>query len=258
MNAASGPPHTGHPPARRLRAERPPTGRSVLAFLAVWVGGAAVLATAGWFAAGAALHGAPSQTPTLLAVALAYASIPAAALVVYRTTGVREQLAVRAPGRRALGPALGAWVAVLAAAVVVQLGVGASTGSLFEPSLAVVRSATDMARFAHSTTVDWVLIVVRALLLAAIGEELVFRGLLYGWLARYLPMRGVVVVTSVLFTAEHGYYPVLLPMAMLFGLATGWLRSWSGSVVPGMAVHVLTDALLFVIALTATAHGVPA
>jgi membrane protease YdiL (CAAX protease family) len=115
-----------------------------------------------------------------------------------------------------------------------------------------------MARFPDATALDWALIAPRALLLAAVAEELLFRGVLFGWLCRHLPTWAVIAVTTALFAAEHAYYPILLPIGLLAGLALGWLRARTGSVLPGMAFHVLTDALLFVLALTATAYGVTA
>jgi membrane protease YdiL (CAAX protease family) len=233
-----------------------PTGRSAVAFLGVWIGGAAVLATAGWFAASAAGH--DSEAPTLLAVGLVYLWLPLAALVVYRPSGMRNQLALRAVTPRAYGLALLAWLVALACSAIVYLCLGMATGNVVEPGLDVVRRATDLGRFPGATGLDWALIAPRALLLAGVAEELLFRGVLFGWLSRRLPVWASIVVTTVLFAAEHGYYPVLLPLALLFGLALGWLRTRTGSVLPGMTIHILTDALLFALALIATAHGIAA
>jgi membrane protease YdiL (CAAX protease family) len=233
-----------------------PTGRSVVAFLGVWIGGAAVLATGGWFAASAVLH--DSEAPTLLAVGLVYLWLPLAALVVYRPSGMRSQLALRSVTARSYRLAFLVWSSALACSAIVYLCLGMTTGDLVGPNLDVVRRATDMARFPGATGLDWALIVPRALLLAAIAEELLFRGVLFGWLTRHLGVWASIVVTAVLFAAEHGYYPVLLPLGLVFGLATGWLRAQTGSVLPGMAIHILTDTLLFALALIATAHGIAA
>jgi membrane protease YdiL (CAAX protease family) len=230
------------------------TGRSVVAFLGIWIGGAAVLATGGWFAVSAALH--DSEAPTLLAVGLVYLWLPLAALVVYRPSGMRSQLALRPVTARTYGLAFLAWLAFLACSAIVYLGLGMATGEVVGPGLDVVRRATDMPRFPGATGLDWALIVPRALLLAGVAEELLFRGVLFGWLARHLPVWATVVVTAVLFAGEHGYYPVLLPTGLLFGLAAGWLRARTGSVLPGMAVHILTDTLLFALALVATVQGI--
>jgi membrane protease YdiL (CAAX protease family) len=248
-------PAAAHPPPC-AEARVSPTGRSVLAFLGVWIGGAAVLATGGWFLASAALH--DSEAPTLLTVGLVYLWLPLAALVVYRPSGMRSQLALRAVTARTFGLAFLAWLAALACSAIVYLCLGLATGEVVGPGLDVIRRATDMARFPTATGLDWALIVPRALLLAGIAEELLFRGVLFGWLARHLPVWASIVVTAVLFAAEHGYYPVLLPLGLLFGLLTGWLRARTRSVLPGMAVHILTDALLLALALTASAHGVAA
>jgi membrane protease YdiL (CAAX protease family) len=234
-----------------------PTGRSVLAFLGVWVGGSAVLASGGWYAAHGVL-GADSEAPTLLAVALVYLWLPLAALIVYRPAGVRNRLAVRAVDRRTYGLALLAWLAAVAGSVIVYLCLGVAIGDAVGPGLDVVRRATDMARFPTATPLDWALIVPRALLLAGVSEELLFRGVLFGWLTRHLPVWACTVATAALFAGGHGYFPVLLPLGLLFGLVAGWLRARTGSVLPTMVVHILTDALMFVLALIASANGVTA
>jgi membrane protease YdiL (CAAX protease family) len=231
-------------------------GRRVLGFFGAWLGGGAVLATAGWFAANAATH--DGEAPTLVAVALAYLSVLLAVLAVYRPAGMRDELGVWTADGRAFGEALLAWLVALASAGAVYLGVGAATGSPLEPLVDVLRRSTDMARFPHATALDWALIVPRALLLAAVAEELLFRGVLFSWLTKHVPIWAAIVVTAALFAVEHGYYPVLLPIALLFGLALGWLRARTGSIVPGVAIHVLTDGLLLGLALAATAHGVKA
>jgi hypothetical protein len=57
--------------------------------------------------------------------------------------------------------------------------------------------------------------------------------------------------------AEHAYYSVVLPLGLLFGLA-GWLRARNGSILPGIAIHILTDTPVFVLAMIATARGTAA
>jgi membrane protease YdiL (CAAX protease family) len=114
-----------------------------------------------------------------------------------------------------------------------------------------------MARIPHADGFDWFLIVVRALLLAGLAEELFFRGVLYGWLRRRLPAWATILVTSAVFMLEH-LYAIVFPPAFFAGIGLGWLRERSGSVLPGFVVHVLTDTLLFVIALVLLGAHVPA
>lgn len=236
----------------------PLSGRSVLAVLGVWLGLAAVLGGGGWYAASVlTAHRPSSETPTLVAVFLVYALFPVAALIVYRLSGIRDRLRFRLVPARAFGIGLLAWLAILAGGAVVYAIWGLAAGSITDPALSVVRNATDMARIPHATGIDWFLIVVRALLLAGITEELLFRGVLFGWLRRYLPAWATILITTVLFTLEH-YFTVLFPLVFLFGIAVGWLRERTGSVLPGLVVHILTDTLLFVVALVLVGAHVPA
>jgi membrane protease YdiL (CAAX protease family) len=235
----------------------PVNGRSVLAVLGLWLGLAAVLGGGGWYAAYALVpNGRTSETPTLVAVFLVYALFPVAALIVYRPTAIRDQLRFGYKRGRDLALGLLVWLAILAGAAVVYAGIGLVSGSFTGPALSLVRDATDMARIPHSDGLDWFLIVVRALLLAGITEELLFRGVLFGWLRRYLPAWATILITAVLFTVEH-YFPVIFPFALIYAIAVGWLREHTCSVLPGLMAHILTDTLLFVAALALLGAHVP-
>lgn len=95
-------------------------------------------------------------------------------------------------------------------------------------------------------THQWVVLaiaIVGLVLVAPAAEELVFRGLGFASLGRFaLP------VTTILFALAHGL-PVLLIPVGIAGLALGLLRQRSGSVLPGMGVHMTLNALALGIAL---------
>ena len=78
--------------------------------------------------------------------------------------------------------------------------------------------------------------------LAPLVEELIFRGLLYGWLAGRWGSRVAVVVSSLAFAAAH-YEPahvlLVLPLAFLFG----WLRRRTDSLLPSLVAHVANNCL---------------
>ena len=65
---------------------------------------------------------------------------------------------------------------------------------------------------------------------------------------RDLPAGPTILIIAGLFAVEHGHFPALLPVGLVFGLVAGWLRHRTGSIVPGLVAHVLTDTLLFVLA----------
>ena len=71
-------------------------------------------------------------------------------------------------------------------------------------------------------------------------EELTFRGAGYSLLARYGRVFAIV-VTGVLFGVAHGLV-VALPILVAFGIGLAWLRSRTGSVVPGILLHGMFNA----------------
>ena len=79
-------------------------------------------------------------------------------------------------------------------------------------------------------------------LVVPVVEELTFRGAGYSLLAlRY--GKGVAIVgTGILFGAAHGLV-LALPLLVAFGVALAWLRSRTGSVVPGIVLHGVFNGL---------------
>lgn len=75
--------------------------------------------------------------------------------------------------------------------------------------------------------------------LAPIGEELLFRGVLTNALLRYGPFVGVA-GSTLIFALFHGINEVL-PAAVVAGLATAEVFRRSGSVWPGVVVHVVVN-----------------
>ena len=98
------------------------------------------------------------------------------------------------------------------------------------------------------TTHQWVVLgvaVVGLVFVAPFAEELVFRGLGFATLGRFaLPL------TAALFALAHGLPVLLIPVAIA-GLALGWMRERTGSVLPGMGVHMSLNALALILALLA-------
>jgi ABC-2 type transport system permease protein/sodium transport system permease protein len=99
-----------------------------------------------------------------------------------------------------------------------------------------------------------VLVLTAVAIVPAIAEEIFFRGFLFNALPhREKPWR-TIVATSLLFGAFHILMfnvlvvERLVPSALL-GVALGWLRWRSGSVFPGMLLHVVNNGLLVLMAL---------
>ena len=148
---------------------------------------------------------------------------------------IRPTLAiVRTPLRPALRLALG------------TLGVIIVANFVLEPVLHASQRQGIAPTHDPRTTHQWAVLSIAILglvLVAPFAEELVFRGLGFATLGRYaLPL------TAALFALAHGLPVLLIPVAIA-GLALGWLRQKSGSVLPGMGVHMSLNALALALAL---------
>ena len=76
--------------------------------------------------------------------------------------------------------------------------------------------------------------------LAPVVEELVFRGLIYGWIAgRWSGMAGFI-VSSLAFAAAH-FEPAHVMLVLPLGLLFGWMRWRSDSLLPSLFAHVLNN-----------------
>ena len=79
-------------------------------------------------------------------------------------------------------------------------------------------------------------------LLAPIAEELVFRGLLYGWLAGRWSNLVAFVLSSLAFAAAHTE-PLHILMVLPLGFWFGWLRWRTGSLVPTIVAHIINNTI---------------
>jgi len=78
--------------------------------------------------------------------------------------------------------------------------------------------------------------------LAPLVEELVFRGLLFGWIAGRWGGRAAFLVSSLVFAAAHvepAHAILVLPLGLLFGL----LRWRTGSLWPSLVAHMANNGL---------------
>ena len=78
---------------------------------------------------------------------------------------------------------------------------------------------------------------------AGIGEELLFRGALQGWLAQDWPLAVAVAVPSIGFAILHPYSRAYVAYAFVIGCLLGLLFAWSGSLLAAVIAHGLYDVL---------------
>jgi membrane protease YdiL (CAAX protease family) len=234
------------------------TGGAVLKVLGIWLILAAALGTATYFALYLLVPGwRGTETVTLLLVVESYVMAPVAAVIVFG--GVHralETVGFHYTGGRDLLAAVALWAGLLCTWVAIYLLQGIVIGDLWQPLISLVSHASDMSRLPAATPLDWTLIVVRALIITGLAEELIFRGLLFGWLRQHQGFTVTVLITSVLFVIVH-IYVILAPAVFLYGLAAGWLRERTGSVLPSLILHSLTDTSLLIAAAILIANHVP-
>ena len=78
-------------------------------------------------------------------------------------------------------------------------------------------------------------------ILAGVGEEALFRGVLQSAIASNIGVVPALLVVSTLFGLVHPVTAVYAVMAGLIGLYLGVLTIWSGTLVPAMTAHALYD-----------------
>ena len=89
--------------------------------------------------------------------------------------------------------------------------------------------------------------------IAPISEEIIFRGFTFRWLRGRLPLWGAVLVSAVLFSAAHAGWaePALFLPVFLGGVLLAYVYAKSGSVWPGVIVHMTINIVGVILILTA-------
>jgi sodium transport system permease protein len=118
----------------------------------------------------------------------------------------------------------------------------------------------DLSRFEQvkEWLAQWAAIPLPVILLAlavapGICEEAFFRGFLFSGVRQSLRPPATILVTAIAFSLFHvvlagGAAPERLLPSFMMGLILGWVRFRSGSLIPGIALHVLHNASLLTIA----------
>jgi membrane protease YdiL (CAAX protease family) len=98
------------------------------------------------------------------------------------------------------------------------------------------------------------LVIATACIAAPIGEELVFRRILQGWLEKLVPSADgmwAIGIASLAFAAAHaGQGLAYIPLFPL-GIVLGWLARRTGSIIPSILLHALFNAVSVALLLAA-------
>ncbi|HVS99296.1 MAG TPA: type II CAAX endopeptidase family protein [Solirubrobacterales bacterium] len=101
----------------------------------------------------------------------------------------------------------------------------------------------DIAESFGPTAVQILLIVIAA----PIGEELCFRGMLFGGLREKLPRLAAALVTGLVFGGLHALTGVTaVPPLIVFGFLLALLYERTGSIVPGILLHMLNNSIALI------------
>lgn len=243
---------TSPPPDARQK----PRGRRVATAVATAVvasvlGGNAAVLVARWTVPRWA-HDLDRLAP--LVIAVVYLCVIAALLMVTGRTRAqrRDLLALRPTDQAAFGRGIAVWAGAYAAAAGLYGVIGLIGGSTLGDAVAVLLSVgADNGRLSDASPVLVGIIVARIILLSPIAEELFFRGVLFTWLRTRMSARATILLTGVVFGLIH-QSPTFIPLAILVGVAAGWIRERSGSVVVTIGVHALQSTVVVLASLAAT------
>jgi uncharacterized protein len=164
-----------------------------------------------------------------LATALGFLLVPVA-IASGRGASLRE--ALRQLGLRLFRPSALKW---MAAAIGVYLLFAFAYVALIGPP-----HQKDIAEGFGAVPVQVLLIVVAA----PISEEICFRGMLFGGLRTRLPRLVAALVSGLIFGALHATTGIsAVPPLIFFGFVLALLYERTGSIVPGILLHILNNSV---------------
>ena len=231
----------------------PVSGRRLLLSLGLWplATGALLVGTLGVLAV-ADGRWTRSHLPDVAAIGLleAYVSLILVLVLVFGGRRSLSVLGVRATNRSNLVLAGFVWAAALAAGGILTFALA----PLMNPLFGAPRSnAIDVLKLSFDPLFV-ALVVPTVCLLAPAGEELLFRGAIYGWLRRRLPIPAAIALAGLAFALAH-LAPPLLPVLFAFGIATAAVYEYTGSTLNSFAMHCAQNTLGVVSAYIVLSRG---
>jgi len=159
--------------------------------------------------------------------------------------GLLSVIVAVAPLGRAAIPALGLRGANWKYLVFGALGTMALSVAVSQvgPEPEGMKQVLEIVRDLHQLALSLLLLAV----LAPLVEELVFRGLLYGWLVGRWGKTVAWIVSSLAFAAAHTE-PAHIVLVFPLGLLFGWLRQRTDSLLPSLVAHIANNSLALVAA----------
>lgn len=252
---------TTHVPVAATEVPTPSGRRLAGALLAA--GGAATVAGFSTAALASSLSPGWAADPNRLAplvIAVVYAAIIVAILLVLGRTQMlrRHLLAWRPATQRSLALGVTTWAsAYLVAAVLYAISAPVTGTTLHDVGALLLSVGADNGRLGDASQPVAAVMLLRILILSPLAEEILFRGALYTWLRTKISAEWTILLTALAFGLVH-QSPSFLPLAVLVGLAAGWIREKTDSVVVPIAVHAIQSAVIVVLSLALTGWDTPA
>jgi membrane protease YdiL (CAAX protease family) len=168
-----------------------------------------------------------------LATALGFLLVPIA--IASRWGGSSVGQALRRLGVRRFSPSALKWM--LAAIGAYLLFAAVYTAIFGSPH------QEDIAESFGSVPVQILLIVIAA----PISEEICFRGMLFGGLRTRLPRLAAALISAVVFGGLHALTGIsAVPPLIVFGFVLALLYEKTGSIVPGIVLHMLNNSVALI------------
>jgi membrane protease YdiL (CAAX protease family) len=168
-----------------------------------------------------------------LATALGFLLVPI--LIAGRWGESSVGLALRRLGVRSFRPSALKW---MLAAIGAYLVFAALYAGLFGTP-----EQEDIAESFGAVPIQIVLIVIAA----PVSEEICFRGMLFGGLRRRLPRLAAALISALIFGALHALTGIsAVPPLIAFGFILALLYEKTGSIVPGIVLHMLNNSVALI------------
>jgi hypothetical protein len=233
---------------------RPILGRDVALTLAVLIGAYlfAVLAFGLLFGAGPPADAAAARLRVMAGLAVGFFVLFGAPYaVMIRVKGYSwADLGIR--------PLAPHWLRMAVVLGIVMLPIALLIGSTVQRYTgAAPQELTRVLSESGFTILSAVTLFLYIAVLQPIAEELVFRGMLFGWLRQWQNFAVTNVLCAAAFALVH-VQMIAVVVSFLLGLLLGWLRERSGSVLAPILMHQVYNGVVLVLTFGATLIGAQA
>ena len=117
---------------------------------------------------------------------------------------------------------------------------------LFFPMPEILRNAIEESLKIQSTS-DLIIIIISAVFLAAIVEEMLFRGFVQTSFEYHFDVTKAVMSSALIFTIVH-FNPWWAIQVMIIGIILGVMAWKSNSIIPSMIVHLINNGIALIFA----------